>query len=367
MVKALPLFEAYPRLKERLPFVSFGIYPTPVEPLAGCSPLCRVYVKRDDLSGGEYGGNKIRKLEFVLGEARRQGAGEALTFGCDGSNHALATGIYAKKMGMRSISILRTQHNARYVRSNLLKSLYYGIQLYHCETLEEMETLAASLERQRLEETGRPVYRIPVGGSSPLGTVGFDNAAFELKEQIDAGLLPEPDRIYAAAGTLGTVAGLTLGLDILGMKTRVVAVRVNSETRINPQNYAGLMNATAALLHQADPGISIRAYAPEDTRIEEGYYGADYAMFTEEGVRAANFMRKTYGIALDGTYTGKTFAALLDAARAEENRGKALLFWNTLNSRKPPPEALQGDYHNLPKDFWPCFEQKVQPLDGQLL
>ncbi|MCX4370913.1 MAG: pyridoxal-phosphate dependent enzyme [Dysosmobacter sp.] len=367
MSKTLPLFDAYPQLQKGLPFVSLGVYPTPVEPLPGCSGICQVYIKRDDLSGEEYGGNKIRKLEFELGEARRQGIREVMTFGCDGSNHALATGIYAKKVGMQSTSILRTQHNARYVRKNLLKSMYYGIQMHHCETLEEMDALAALLQRQNAEKTGRPVYQIPVGGSSPLGTVGFVNAAFELRQQVNAGLLPEPDYIYAAAGTLGTVAGLTIGLDALGMKTKVVAVKVNSENRINAENYAELMNSTAALLRNADPSFPVLAYEPEDVRIEEKYYGGDYAIFTEEGVSAVNFMKEKYGIALEGTYTGKTCAAMLEAVREPVNQGKTVLFWNTLNSREPYPQALQADYHGLPKEFWRYFEEDVQPLDHKLL
>lgn len=365
MSKALPLFEAYPQLEEKLPFISLGVYPTPVDFLPGCSEICQAYIKRDDLSGEEYGGNKIRKLEFELAEARRQDAHEVMTFGCDGSNHALATGIYAKKLGMQSTSILRTQHNASYVRKNLLKSLYYGIRMYHCETLDEMEALAGSLQQENLEKTGRMIYRIPVGGSSPLGTVGFVNAAFELKKQIDAGILPEPDYIYAAAGTLGTAAGLTIGLKALGMKTKVAAVKVNSENRINAANYAKLMNDTIALLRKADPDFPALECTPENVWIEEAYYGGDYAVFTEEGVCAANFMKEKYGISLDGTYTGKTCAAMLDAVQAPGNKGKTVLFWNTLNSREP--QALQTDYHDLPGDFWHYFEEDVQPLDHRLL
>ena len=105
----------------------------------------RVFIKRDDLSGLEYGGNKVRKLEFALGEAKANGCTDVITFGCDGSNHALATGIYAGKLGMHSISILRTQHNTRYLRKNLLKSAFYGIELHHCETKQEMDALTDTL------------------------------------------------------------------------------------------------------------------------------------------------------------------------------------------------------------------------------
>ncbi len=354
-----PLFDAYPNLGKNLPFVHLGIYPTPVQELAGLSDHCSVYIKRDDLSGTEYGGNKIRKLEYVLGEALQQGCAEVLTFGCDGSNHALATGIYAKKLGMQSHSILRTQHNARYVRQNLLKSLYYGIQLHHCETLEEMNAKAAELQASRRKS----IYEIPVGGSNPLGTVGFVNAAFELKQQVSAGLLPEPDYVYATAGTLGTVAGLTIGFTVLGMKTKVLAVKVNGENRINVENFVGLMNDTAALLHQADSNFPVRAYTREDVHILSDFYGEDYALFTPEGMEAVSLMQTQYGITLDGTYTGKTCAAMLSGIKRSDHAGKVAVFWNTLNS-KPAPEGLDKlDYHKLPQAFWKYFETDLQPLD----
>ena len=133
MSGTLPLFEKYPALSG-LPHVRLGLFPTPVQELHGLSESDnRVFIKRDDLSGLEYGGNKVRKLEFALGEAKANGCTDVITFGCDGSNHALATGIYAGKLGMHSISILRTQHNTRYLRKNLLKSAFYGIELHHCE------------------------------------------------------------------------------------------------------------------------------------------------------------------------------------------------------------------------------------------
>ena len=113
MSGTLPLFEKYPALSG-LPHVRLGLFPTPVQELHGLSESDnRVFIKRDDLSGLEYGGNKVRKLEFALGEAKANGCTDVITFGCDGSNHALATGIYAGKLGMHSISILRTQHNTR--------------------------------------------------------------------------------------------------------------------------------------------------------------------------------------------------------------------------------------------------------------
>ncbi len=358
----LPLFQAYPLLKENLPYVHFGVFPTPVQLLDRMGNGNQVYIKRDDQTGEVYGGNKIRKLEFLLGDALKQGAKEVLTFGCDGSNHALATGIYAIKLGLHSTSILRTQYNAQYVRKNLLKSLYYGIELRHRETLEEMEELVKELQEQRKAQNKQPIYEIPMGGSSPLGNVGFVNAAFELKQQIDAGLLPEPDYIYAAAGTMGTVVGLMIGLKVLGLKTQVVPIRVNNNTRVNTQAMTDMLNATAKLLHKADPAFPLLHYSEDDVHLIHDYFGEDYALFTEKGMAAVKSM-KNYGIEIEGTYTGKTFAALLDATQNKAHQNQVFLFWNTLNSRMPKDNVLDLDYHALPQDFHFYFETEVQKLD----
>lgn len=361
MSGTLPLFEKYPGLT-KLPYVSLGIFPTPVQELFGLSETPnRVFVKRDDLSGLEYGGNKIRKLEFALGEAQAQGASEILTYGCDGSNHALATGIYAGKLGMHSISVLRTQHNTRYLRKNLLKSMYYGIELHHCETKQEMDDITEKLIAGRLSAGEKAPYIVPVGGSSPLGTVGFVNAAFELAEQIAAGQLPEPDFIYAAAGTNGTVAGLMIGLKVLGLKTQVIPVRVNDEVRVNVNAISQLVDDTAALLHAADETFPVVHIPAEEIPLLHDFFGSDYALFTEEGVAAVRKMNALFGIVLEGTYTGKTLAAML--AAAEKTSGKTFLFWNTLNSRQAPDGLDAIDYHDLPEGFHGYFENPVQPLD----
>ena len=362
-MNSYPLFEKYPDLEKNLPFVSLGIYPTPVQELRGLSETCSVYIKRDDLSGEEYGGNKVRKLEFALGEALQKGYQEVLTFGGAGSNHALATGIYAKKLGMESYSILQTQHNARYVRNNLLKSLYYGIPVFHCEDMDEMLAKAKELQTINRSEKGRSIYEIAAGGSNPLGTVGFVNAAFELHQQVERGEMPEPDYVFTAAGTIGTAAGLTVGFDLAGMKTKVMTVRVAGETYMNEKLFAGLMNETILLMHHADPTVPIRKYTDEDVHIISQFYGGDYALFTPEGMAAIDLMKEKFGITLDGTYTGKTCAAMLAGIQKPEAAGKVFLFWNTLNSKPAPEDLDKLDYHDLPEAFHVYFETDVQPLD----
>jgi len=131
----IPLFKQYPLLREKLPYVPLGEFPTSVQKLdqlSGDLGMSRLYMKRDDLSGKIYGGNKQRKSEFLLGNALRANAKEVIAFGGVGANHAMATAIYAQQVGLKSISMLMPQPNARYVRRNLLMSHYCGAELHLC-------------------------------------------------------------------------------------------------------------------------------------------------------------------------------------------------------------------------------------------
>jgi D-cysteine desulfhydrase len=131
----IPLFKQYPLLREKLPYVSLGEFPTPVQKLDRIGRdlgMSRLYIKRDDLSGRIYGGNKVRKLEFLLGNTLKANAKEVMTFGGAGSNHALATAIYARQIGLKGISMLMPQPNAHCVRRNLLIGYHCGAELHLC-------------------------------------------------------------------------------------------------------------------------------------------------------------------------------------------------------------------------------------------
>jgi 1-aminocyclopropane-1-carboxylate deaminase/D-cysteine desulfhydrase-like pyridoxal-dependent ACC family enzyme len=369
----IPLFEEYPLLREKLAYVSLGELPTPVQKLERLGAelgISKLYIKRDDLSGKVYGGNKPRKLEFILGNALRSGAREVIALGGAGSNHALATAIYAQKVGLKSISMLMPQPNARYVGRNLLMSYHCGAELHLCGA--ELESARNSplvylatvyqLLRCRLKSGCFPQI-IPPGGSSPTGTTGFVNAALELRKQITNGEMPEPEYIYVACGTMGTAAGLILGLKAAKLDSRVVPVRVTSEKFVNAGGMINLIDKTSSLLHSLDASFPGFGFSAADIEIRHDYFGKQYALFTKEGMEAVSLMREREGIKLDGTYTGKTLAALIDDAKSGSLQGKAVLFWNTLNSRDFSDEISSIDYHSLPRGFHRYFEEKVQPLD----
>lgn len=362
---ARPLLTAYPLLAAALPHVALGELPTPVEELPELAAEIgagRFFVKRDDVSGAVYGGNKVRKLEFLLADALRQGAASVMTFGCAGSNHATATAVYARQLGLHAISMLLPQPNAHSVRRNLLLSHRHGAELHYYGDARRVSLGVALVRLRHRLTTGRIPYTIPAGGSSPLGTVGFVNAAHELRDQIAAGQAPEPDCIYVAAGTAGTAAGLMIGLRAAGLKTAVIPVRVTGEAFMNTERFLALLRDTAALLRHADPAYPAPDFAPGDIGLRHDFYGEQYALYSPESVGAVERFRAR-GIRLEGTYTGKAAAALIHDGLAGALRGKTVMLWNTYNSRDVAGVVAGDDYHALPKAFHRYFETDVQPLD----
>jgi 1-aminocyclopropane-1-carboxylate deaminase/D-cysteine desulfhydrase-like pyridoxal-dependent ACC family enzyme len=355
----IELLARHARLADKLPHTPLGQFPTPVERLdkfGAAIGAPHLYIKRDDLSGELYGGNKVRKLEFLLAEAVRSGAREVMTFGFAGSNHATATAVYARRVGLKSISLLIPQPSAEYVRRNLLVSHAAGAELHHYPHAALLGWGAAYERWRHRRRTGVHPFVIAPGGTSPLGNVGYVNAAFELQAQVEAGLLPEPDVIYVASGTMGTAAGLMLGLGAAGMKTRVVAVRVVDEKFTSAARLVRLFNQTSRLLHAADPDFQPLALIESEVSLRHEFYGAGYGIATESGQSAARLLAETEGLELDGTYTGKTLAALVTDARRGDWRSRVALFWNTYNSRDCAPLTAGSDYRRLPRAFHGYFE-----------
>jgi 1-aminocyclopropane-1-carboxylate deaminase/D-cysteine desulfhydrase-like pyridoxal-dependent ACC family enzyme len=366
-MSALALAVRYPALAEALPTVSLGEWPTPLQlavPATLPGECAGLWLKRDDACARPYGGNKVRKLEFLLADALQKEHDSVFTFGVAGSNHALATAIYAAAVGLEARLLLTPQSNSSFVGRNLRMGRWAGARQIHCATEAEALRKARILELGG-RGTARPPYRIPGGGSSPLGAVGFVNAGLELAEQVRAGLMPEPDDVYLALGTMGTAVGLALGFAAAGLRTRLVLVRVVRADIASPRRFRALYHGTARLLHRHDPRFPL---APvEESRIEtrHEFFGPGYARFTEEGMAALEFARRAFGIRLEGTYTGKAFACLLADLESGRLAGRNVLFWNTYNSQPPPAAAMEIDYRELPPPFHRYFETPFQPLDPQ--
>jgi 1-aminocyclopropane-1-carboxylate deaminase/D-cysteine desulfhydrase-like pyridoxal-dependent ACC family enzyme len=318
-----------------IPWLSLGQWPTPVAHLRQLSQRCgaSIFVKRDDLSGESYGGNKIRKLEFLLAAALQTHRRSILTVGGVGSNHVVATAIYARAVGLQTHAVVFPQPLCPKTQQTMAMMRALSVKLVPCpgRPLVPFYLLPALLRAER-------PYFIGPGGSSPLGTLGYVYAALELKHQIEQGLLPEPDDLYVTLGSGGTAAGLLLGLSLAGLKCRVMAVRVVERPLSNAFWVRRLVRKTRRYLHRhgaLDPSLACRRAQPlASLVVVHDYFGGRYGRPTEEGHRAAQLALELEGLTLDLTYTAKTMAALLAHAQ-KESRGRSLLFWNTYNSRDP--------------------------------
>jgi D-cysteine desulfhydrase len=351
----IPLFKSFPGLAAKLPHVSLGAFPTPVdraEALGTRLGLAGLYVKRDDISGEKYGGNKVRKLEFDLGEAQREHRSTIITFGGVGSNQAVATAIYAGQLGMKTIVMLLPQHPAEHVRHTLLAAHLYGAELRYFQSQAQVSVGVAKLIRAMADD---PPYLIGAGDSSVLANAGFVNAAFELKEQIDAGVLPEPDALYVAMGSMGSAVGLCLGLKAAGLKTQVVAVQASSLDAPSDSKMIKMFRETNDYLISLDPSFPKLSLSRKEAVVLKGYLGEGYARPTPKGMNAAKLFAEHMGVELDLTYTGKAFAAVIDDAK-KKMKGKVVLFWDTYNSRKIDLEGVS--YKDLP----PALHGYFQPL-----
>ena len=368
MAEAVPLLKThYPGLKD-LPWLSLGRFPTPVEPMARLGAhlgFPRLWVKRDDLSGDRYGGNKVRKLEFLLADAKRQGREAVLTLGAVGSNHVLATALYAKDLGLKSAAVFVPQPVQEYARRNLLCDLRLGLAMTYCPSQMGVPlAVIRALRRHRNPDRGGRPYLIWAGGSSPTGTLGYIGAGLEIARQVTEGEMPEPDFAFCPVGSCGTLAGLALGLKLAALRTRAVGVRVYEKMGANPWMTAYLANAALRLLRRYDPSIPHLKIRRRDFVFLDEFFGQGYAHFTRQGMEAVSMAKEFEGVKLDGTYTGKTLAGLIAFVRNQELKEKTLLFVNTYNSRDLAPLlGANPDYKRLAPELHPYFEQPIAPVE----
>ncbi|MBN1578560.1 MAG: pyridoxal-phosphate dependent enzyme [Chitinispirillaceae bacterium] len=355
----IPLFARFPKLQSALPYLSLGTLPTPVDPLRGIGSRCgrsALFIKRDDISGLPYGGNKVRKLEFLLAEAKKSGAKRIITSGAAGSNHALATALYGRRCGFEVTLMLFEQPPLPGIGATLLADYATGAEMFHdtaySRHLDHLKSIIADYEH----DEGVPPYVIPAGGSCATGIIGFVNAAFELSEQIARGLLPEPAAVYVAFGTMGTVAGLLLGLRAAGIRSKLIAVRVVPKAVANSEKFRRLFAATNRLLIDGDPSFPPCSFDEQDLVVCDDFFGDGYGIPTSAALSAIEDFTKNDEIALDPVYTGKTGAAFLADACSKGVHDTPLLFWHTKSRHSPPLSSGECDHHRLPGEFQRYFK-----------
>lgn len=326
------LHERLPALRESLPFVRLGEGPSPVRRLEGVDAGdVGVWVKDEGAYGESWGGNKVRKLEWVLPDVRRRGRKTVLTFGALGTNHGLATALYAREVGLRAALALVDQPVDDHVRAQLARLRASGAALHFTRT--RARTVAALPWLLARHASPLPPYLLPAGGSSPVGALGYVETALELAAQVEAGELPEPAWAVVAVGTGGTAAGLSLGLRLAGLRTRVLAVVVNDLLRLDAVVLERLARRSARLLRRRDAALPGGVDAiSESLTVTRAWLGEGYGHPTAESARAIDGAAPA-GLALDPVYTAKAFAGLLGESAAGRIGGGPLLFVQTHGPR----------------------------------
>jgi len=364
--KSICLFDEYLGLEKKIPHISL-IKKTAVQHLESLGNFLKVsqlWIKRDDQSSDFYGGNKPRKLEFVLADAVTKQKSEILTMGGTGSNHCLATAIFAQQVNLKPVLVLFNQPITADVQKKLL--IFRSLDAEVLGPYGEVGALFHYLIFRRLR---RNTYFLPAGGSSPLGVLGYVNAAFELKSQIENGEMPKPKYLFVTCGTLGTMAGLLLGCKLADLDIQVIGVRV-------VQTFVALYNRTFSFanailklakktlnyLQKQDPSIPNVTLKDSPTILHD-FFGGGYGQITPEGVEAIKLVKDYENISLDTTYTGKTFAGLLHFIKEKGIKDEPVLFWNTYNSRDishlKKPDITHKD---LPRSFQSIFEGNLEDI-----
>lgn len=368
------LFQAYPGLHSKLPYIKLAALPTPVAKLSSISQDlgCEIYIKRDDLSGGIdqdgnalYGGNKVRKLEFLLAQAKFLGAEKVMTFGCVGSNHAVATAVHACRLAMKPICMLKHQPPSHMVQQNLLHHLCSGTELHYSANNDARKLLAIMIWLEHYKQDGKTPYIIPTGGSNVLGTIGFVNAVFELVDQIKQGVVPAPTHIYVACGSCATTAGILLGCKAAGLDAQVVAIAVEpDEQDMFAKRIDQLFKETNNYLHTLDNSFPVCSYSYNDLRISLDFTGAGYGIFSPEGQDGAKYLWQQESLKLEGTYTAKAFAGML--ADLKLHPQARALFWNTYCGLDFNKQLNKHDFHELPNCLHDYFDDaNLQPLEDR--
>ncbi len=313
----------------RFPRVFLAHLPTPLERLDRLSAKLggpEIWIKRDDCTGLSTGGNKTRKLEFLMAEAQAMGADVVMTQGATQSNHARQTAAFASKLGMACHILLEDRtgsNNPNYnTNGNVLLDHLHGALTEKrpggSDMQAEMETLAGEMRA-----AGKKVYIIPGGGSNPTGALGYVNCAFELVGQAnDRGLVI--DHLVTATGSAGTQAGLIVGLKAINAGIPLLGFGVRAPKEKQEENVFALAQKTAEKL--GCPGVVSRSDVVADT----SYVGAGYGIPRADTIEAIRMFAELEGILLDPVYSGKGAAGLIDWCRKGRFRkGERVVFLHT--------------------------------------
>lgn len=327
----LPLFETFPGLAEAVPYRAVGHWPTPVRrarrfgTTIGCDQF---WIKRDDQTHPLCGGNKVRALEFLLGQARPYRT--LLIVAPEGSNYLIATAYHARQFGQRVVAVTFPQPRTEQVERNLGLARRWGVEIRQVGSPASLPRLLWRAWRDARQRDGEPPYRMPLGGTSPLSCLGHVNAALELAEQVRVGQMPPPAALFVAVGSGGTLAGLLLGIRLAGLPTEVIGVRVTTRLLANAPRIAWLYHRARTLIarHHPSPLLAPRL-RPRDITIRQDCCGRGYGIPTPSGAALQARLVREERIQLEGTYTAKALDGLVRTVQERRWHKRVVLFWNT--------------------------------------
>jgi 1-aminocyclopropane-1-carboxylate deaminase/D-cysteine desulfhydrase-like pyridoxal-dependent ACC family enzyme len=345
----LPLFTRYPIIKDQLQPQQFACLPTPVKAITELAN--NAWIKQDDLTHPNYGGNKIRKLDFILADIKRQQKKHVITFGATGTNAGVATAMMCYRNQLKCTVYLFEQPLSQTVKDNLALMQAYGAELIYCGSLLKT-VLSFYCSRYRLN---RDSYFLWAGCSNSVATFAYINAAFELKQQIDNQDLPEPEHIFVPVGSCSTLAGLTLGAKLCGLNSKVVGIRVApAYLGPFPACTEGEVNKVIkqAVTQMRSWGIGDLGPIP-DCSFSDEFYGEGYGIASKSSEQAISRF-KEIGIKLENTYTGKAAAAFIEQL---DKSKKPQLFWQTFNSADALLRAEQDTQSNQHSHLSPVLEK----------
>jgi len=289
-----------------IPRLNFAHLPTPVEELPRLREALhggpRLLVKRDDQTGVAFGGNKTRKLEFLVAEAREQGANTLITGGALQSNHCRQTAAAATRLGFRCILVL-TGDKAQKASGNLLLDQLFGAEIVHVADRKDRDTILQETFDRATQEGTKP-YLVPYGGSNPTGALGY---AFAMKELIDQNV--GADWIVFATSSGGTHAGLLSGQRVFGFSGKIMGISVDEPEEWLKKEVSQLASATSEKV-----GERIE-FEPADVLVNAAYCDAGYGVVTEREREAIRLFARHEGLLLDPVYTGRAAAGMLDLIR----------------------------------------------------
>ena len=317
------------------PKKTLGFFPTPLHKLERLSRELGVdlYLKRDDMTGiSVFGGNKIRKLEYLIQDAMEHGCDTVFTFGATQSNHAMQTVTACRRYGLNPILYLVAivEPFDEDVRANLLLNKVLGAETHivplNGMTNAQAAALSVSLaerHRDRLEFEGHSCYMVPVGGATATGSAGFITGFLELHRQMDDSGL-RADYIFHSSGSGGTHAGLIAGRKLLGCDMNIIGISAGPKP---PEHEAQIAMLASDALTYIGSDLTVSA---EEACFDQNYYGPGYEIPSEEASEAIKYLARTEGILLDPVYTGKAFAGMLNYIReGKVPPGSTVVFWHT--------------------------------------